>query len=246
VRSALWRREIDSATAVGRSRTVFQAGMVKAACRRQASRTRKQMSGIGACVLGPEGVYRLEIDAPALSINEQRLVAKAQAGDRLAFEELVRIHADRLYGVVLRLCATPHEAEEVTQETFIRAWRAIARFDGRSQLFTWLYRIGVNEAKRRLERGEGALRTVSLEESPGDPPDLSEAPEAHAERDALRAALERAVRALPLAYRAPLVLRDIEGLTTGEAAEILGISEAALKSRLHRARALVRHALEER
>jgi RNA polymerase sigma-70 factor (ECF subfamily) len=203
------------------------------------------MSGIGACVLGPEGVYRLEIDAPALSINEQRLVAKAQAGDRLAFEELVRIHADRLYGVVLRLCATPHEAEEVTQETFIRAWRAIARFDGRSQLFTWLYRIGVNEAKRRLERGEGALRTVSLEESPGDPPDLSEAPEAHAERDALRAALERAVRALPLAYRAPLVLRDIEGLTTGEAAQILGISEAALKSRLHRARALVRHALEE-
>ena len=203
------------------------------------------MSGIGACVLGPEGVYRLEIDAPALSINEQRLVAKAQAGDRLAFEELVRIHADRLYGVVLRLCATPHEAEEVTQETFIRAWRAIARFDGRSQLFTWLYRIGVNEAKRRLERGEGALRTVSLEESPGDPPDLSEAPEAHAERDALRAALERAVRALPLAYRAPLVLRDIEGLTTGEAAQILGISEAALKSRLHRARALVRDALED-
>ena len=119
------------------------------------------MSGIGACVLGPEGVYRLEIDAPALSINEQRLVAKAQAGDRLAFEELVRIHADRLYGVVLRLCATPHEAEEVTQETFIRAWRAIARFDGRSQLFTWLYRIGVNEAKRRLQRGERTLRTVS-------------------------------------------------------------------------------------
>ena len=203
------------------------------------------MSGIGACILGPGGVYRLDIESRALSINEQRLVAKAQAGDRLAFEELVRIHADRLYGVVLRLCATPHEAEEVTQETFIRAWRAIARFDGRSQLFTWLYRIGVNEAKRRLERGEGALRTVSLEESPGDPPDLSEAPEAHAERDALRAALERAVRALPLAYRAPLVLRDIEGLTTGEAAQILGISEAALKSRLHRARALVRHALEE-
>jgi len=242
VRSALWRREIDSATAVARSRTVFQAGMVKAACRRQASRTRREMAGIGACILGPDGVYRLHIDSRALSINEQRLVAKAQAGDRPAFEELVRIHADRLYAVVLRLCATPHEAEEVTQETFIRAWRAIAGFDGRSQLFTWLYRIGVNEAKRRLQRGERTLRTVSLEESPGDPPDLSEAPEPRVERDALRAA----VRALPLAYRAPLVLRDIEGLTTAEAAEILGISEAALKSRLHRARALVRDALEER
>jgi RNA polymerase sigma-70 factor (ECF subfamily) len=108
------------------------------------------------------------------------------------------------------------------------------------------HRIGVNEAKRRLQRGERALRTVSLEEAPGDPTDLSEAPEPHAERDALRAALERAVRALPLAYRAPLVLRDIEGLTTAESAEILGISEAALKSRLHRARAVVRDALEDR
>lgn len=204
------------------------------------------MSGIGAASSASNGVYRLEIDSRALSINEQRLVAKAQAGDRLAFEELVRIHADRLYGVVLRLCATPHEAEEVTQETFIRAWRAIARFDGRSQLFTWLYRIGVNEAKRRLQRGERALRTVPFEEAPGDPSDLSEAPEPHAERDALRAALERAVQALPLAYRAPLVLRDIEGLTTAESAEILGISEAALKSRLHRARAVVRDALEDR
>jgi RNA polymerase sigma-70 factor (ECF subfamily) len=192
------------------------------------------------------GLYRLDIDSRALSIDEQRLVAKAQAGDRLAFEELVRIHADRLYAVVLRLCPTPNEAEEVTQETFIRAWRAIARFDGRSQLFTWLYRIGVNEAKRRMHRGGRALRTISLEDSLSDPADLSEAPEPRAERSALRGALERAVRALPLDYRAPLVLRDIEGLTTAEAADVLGISEAALKSRLHRARALVRDALEGR
>jgi RNA polymerase sigma-70 factor (ECF subfamily) len=189
------------------------------------------------------GLYRLHIDSRALSINERRLVARAQSGDRLAFEELVRIHTDRLYAVVLRLCPTPHEAEEVTQEAFIRAWRAIPRFDGRSQLFTWLYRIGVNEAKRRMQRGERSLRTISLEQSPSDPADPREAPEPRVERDAARAALERAVRGLPLDYRAPLVLRDIEGLTTAEAAEVLGISEAALKSRLHRARALVRDAL---
>jgi RNA polymerase sigma-70 factor (ECF subfamily) len=158
----------------------------------------------------------------------------------------VRIHADRLYAVVLRLCASPSEAEEVTQEAFIRAWRAIARFDGRSQLFTWLYRIGVNEAKRRMHQGERAPRTVSLQESPADPPDLSEAPEPQTERSAIRDALEHAVRALRADYRAPLVLRDVEGLTTAEAAEVLGISEAALKSRLHRARALVRDALEDR
>jgi RNA polymerase sigma-70 factor (ECF subfamily) len=193
--------------------------------------------------LGGRELYRLDIDSRALSINERRLIAQAQAGDRLAFEELVRIHAERLYAVVLRLCTSPHEAEEVTQEAFLRAWRAIGRFDSRSQLFTWLYRIGVNEAKRRAQRGARGLRTVSLEESPSEPPDLSEAPEHRAERGAVRAALERSVRRLPFEYRAPLVLRDIEGLSTREAAEVLGVSEAALKSRLHRARACVRDAL---
>ena len=158
----------------------------------------------------------------------------------------MRIHADRLYAVVLRLCASSHEAEEVTQEAFLRAWRGISRFDGRSQLFTWLYRIGVNEAKRRAQRRERTLRVTSLEESRVEPPDLSAAPELGAQRRALLAALENAVRALPMDYRAPLVLRDIEGLTTADAADILGISEAALKSRLHRARAAVRNALEDR
>ena len=195
-------------------------------------------SGVGA-------LYRLEIDSRALSINERRLIVQAQAGDRVAFDELVRIHADRLYAVVLRLCASPHEAEEVTQEAFLRAWRAIGRFDGRSQLFTWLYRIGVNEAKRRAQRGGRRLHTVSLEESTSEPPDLSGAPEPGVERRALRAALERSVRALPLDYRAPLVLRDIEGLSTKDAAEILGMSEAALKSRLYRARVAVRDALKD-
>jgi RNA polymerase sigma-70 factor (ECF subfamily) len=190
-------------------------------------------------------VYRLEIDSRALSINERRLIVQAQAGDRVAFDELVRIHADRLYAVVLRLCVGPHDAEEVTQEAFLRAWRAIGRFDGRSQLFTWLYRIGVNEAKRRAQRGERRLHTVSLEESTSEPPDLSGAPEPRAERGALRAALERSVQALPLDYRAPLVLRDIEGLSTKDAAEILGMSEAALKSRLYRARVSVRDALRD-
>ena len=203
-------------------------------------------SGQVMSVFGRGGaLYRLQIESSALSIDEHRLVARAQAGDRPAFEELVRIHADHLYAVVLRLCAGPHEAEEVTQEAFLRAWRAIGHFDGRSQLFTWLYRIGVNEARRRAQRRERAPRTVSLEEAPGEPPDLSAAPEPLAEHRATRSMLTRALRCLPLDYRAPLVLRDIEGLSTAQTAEILGISEAALKSRLHRARTIIRDGLTD-
>jgi RNA polymerase sigma-70 factor (ECF subfamily) len=222
--------------------------MVERACGRRAisgHRDHSSASVDGASCIDA-ALYRLVIDSRALSIDEQRLIARAQAGDRSAFEELVRIHADRLYAVVLRLCESTHEAEEVTQEAFLRAWRAIGRFDGRSQLFTWLYRIGVNEAKRRARSRVRGSHTVSLEEVPGEPPDLSDAPEPHAQRRAVRTALERSVRGLPLNYRAPLVLRDIEGLSTAQAAEILGISESALKSRLHRARVLVREALEEK
>jgi RNA polymerase sigma-70 factor (ECF subfamily) len=187
-----------------------------------------------------------QLDRRPPALGERQLVRRAREGDRSAFDALVRMHADRLYAVVLRLCPSPHEAEEVTQEAFLRAWRAIERFDERSRFFTWLYRIGVNEAKRRAGRPQRRLRSVALDEAPCEPPDLSDAPQHRAERSEVRAALERAVRDLPLDFRAALILRDIEGLSTSEAAKILGLSEAALKSRLHRARATVRDALGDR
>jgi RNA polymerase sigma-70 factor, ECF subfamily len=178
--------------------------------------------------------------------DEQGLVERAQAGDRSAFEELVRRHADRLYAVVLRFVANADEAEEVTQEAFLRAWRSIERFRGRSQFFTWLYRIGINEAKRRAERRPSAGAVTSLEDSPlDDAPDWSEAPELRTEQGDLRRVLERAVRALPLDYRTPLILRDVEGLSTQEAADVMELGQAAFKSRLHRARLAVRRTLDE-
>lgn len=145
-------------------------------------------------------------------------------------------------------CVQPRKMQRrFTQEAFLRAWRAIGRFDGRSQFFTWLYRIGVNEAKRRASRSDTSVRVVSIDEAPHpELPDPREASELRAQQSEVRVALEHAVRALPIDYRAPLVLRDIEGLSTREAAEILGLSEPALKSRLHRARVSVREALENR
>jgi len=177
--------------------------------------------------------------------EEELLVGRAKAGDRSAFEELVRRHADRLHAVVLRFVRDSEAAEEVTQEAFLRAWRSIDRFQGRSRFFTWLYRIGINEAKRRGTR-EASARTVSLDDEPiPEAPDWSEAPETRLDQSDLRRVLEEAIRALPIEYRAPVILRDVEGLTTEEAAGVMELSEAAFKSRLHRARLAVRRALDE-
>ena len=172
---------------------------------------------------------------PVPAEGEAVLVDRAKAGDRDAFEELVRRHAERLYAVVLRFVADGEEAQEVTQEAFLRAWRSIARFEGRSLFFTWLYRIGINEAKRR------AGRRPPVPEAP----DWSQAPETRWEQADLRRVLEQAIRGLPVEYRATIVLRDVEGLSTREAAEVMDLGEAAFKSRLHRARLAVRRALDE-
>ena len=177
--------------------------------------------------------------------EDAALVARAQAGDRGAFEELVRRHAEGLYGVVSRLVWDRHEAEEVTQEAFLRAWRGIRGFKGDARFFTWLYRIGVNEAHRRTQRPPSAAAVASLEDEQIEPRDSRPTPDRQAEHDDLRTALERAVRTLHPEYRAPLILRDVEGLSTSEAAAIMGLSEAAFKSRLHRARLAVRNAVED-
>ena len=178
--------------------------------------------------------------------EEQSLVARAKAGDRRSFERLVRHNAERLYAVVLRFSATNADAEEATQEAFIRAWRSIGRFRSESRFFTWLYRIGVNEAKRIAERGPEAGTVVSVEERAVD--DISDeqpGPEPRAEQSELRDILEQAVRRLPEKYRAAVVLRDIEGLSTTEAAQALGLQEAGFKSRLHRGRLALRREIAE-
>lgn len=178
--------------------------------------------------------------------READLVRRAQRGEEAAFAELVRMHSDRLFAVVVRFTADPAEAEEVTQEAFIRAWRSIARFQSRSAFFTWLYRIGINEAKRRAERRPRTGVEVPLEESPlAEAPDWSEAPELKVAHGETARFLTAAIQELPLEYRAPLVLRDVQGLSTREAAEAMEISEAAFKSRLHRARMRVRRRLDE-
>jgi RNA polymerase sigma-70 factor (ECF subfamily) len=173
--------------------------------------------------------------------DDARLIEQARAGDLDAFAELVRSYERRVRGMLTRLLDDPRDVEEATQDTFVQAWRALDRFEGRSTVFTWLYRIAVNTALMRQRRTQ--LPTQELDEAAErrlarPEPDTVETAE-------LRDFLLARIRALPFEYRAPLVLRDLEGLANAEVAEALGLGLAAAKSRIHRARMTIRAELEE-
>ena len=182
--------------------------------------------------------------APDPAETEASLLARAQAGDARAFERLSSAYADRLFMLLLRLLGDRSEAEDVAQEVMLRAWRGIARFQGQSSYFTWLYRIAVNEANRALEKK--ARRPAGVSIGPQElqlPASLAYDPSRQAENSELRRVLGQALAELPPALRTAIVLRDVEGLSTQEAAEIAGVSQAAFKSRLHQARLRVRAAI---
>ena len=186
-------------------------------------------------------------EQPAIDDQDAALVRRAREGDIKAFEELVMRHADGVYVVLRRFGLNGDEAHDVAQETFLRAWRGLPRFEGRARFFTWLYRIAFNEAQRRLSKRPPAGAVVSTEERPlDDLADDAPGPDDQFEREELRAALAAALRELPVALRAPVVLRDVEGLSTREAASVLDLGEAAFKSRLHRGRMALRALLGPR
>jgi RNA polymerase sigma-70 factor, ECF subfamily len=179
--------------------------------------------------------------------SERELISRARAGDQEAFAELVTLYAGRIYGALRRFGLDASEADETAQEVFVRAWRGLAGFEERAQFSTWLYRIAFNEAQRRLSRRRPAPHApdpvhddpiAALPESP------QLGPEAQALARDFERTLEQALDQLPDDWRAAVVLRDIEGLSTREAADIVGVREAAFKSRLHRGRMQLRGLLE--
>jgi RNA polymerase sigma-70 factor, ECF subfamily len=181
---------------------------------------------------------------PRAAPTEASLLARAQAGDVAAFERLSGAYADRLFMLLFRLLGDRSEAEDVAQEVMLRAWRGIASFRGQSSYFTWLYRIAVNEANRALDRRARQSAGVALGARELDLPTApAEDPSRQAENSELRRALARALAGLPPALRTAIVLRDVEGLSTQEAAQIAGVGQAAFKSRLHQARLRVRTAI---
>lgn len=180
--------------------------------------------------------------------DEATLLAGLRRKDREACTCLLKRFAPRLYRLALQLMGDPDEAEDVLQEGFIQACAHIDDFEGRSSLGTWLHRIVRNAALARLRRK--SLATVPLDidhevmpTAGGVLVDQAAGPSEAVLTRELGEILERAILALPASLRAAFVLRDIEGLSTKEAADGLGIAESALKVRLHRARLLLRDRL---
>jgi RNA polymerase sigma-70 factor (ECF subfamily) len=164
------------------------------------------------------------------------LLDAARSGDECAMDEVVRLTYAETYTLAYRLTGNEQDALDVTQDSYLRAWRALRRFRGDAQFSTWLYRITANCASSTMAR-RARQRTDEL---PSDAPLVDDRPEADVEaragRSDDRAALSRAVAALPWKLRQVVVLRDIYDLPHRTIAERLGITEAAAKVRLHRAR----------
>lgn len=187
---------------------------------------------------------------PQPGSDEQALINRVRAGDSNAFYDLVRPHERAIYVTAYSILQEPSEAEDVAQETVLKAFRSLHQFRGDARFGTWLITIAMNEARMRL-RSRQRARFESLDATPPDDPDYvplqlrdwREIPSQALERQELRVALARALAALDEKYREVLVLRDVQLLNVAETAEVLGITPGNVKVRLLRARLQMRDRL---
>ena len=180
-------------------------------------------------------------------MTEQELVQRAREGDELAFAQLVTDNEKRIYNLCRRLTGNPDDGAELAQEAFLNAWRGLGKFHGESSFATWLYRLTSNvciDFLRKEKRRSALSMTVSLddggEEQQADLPDERYSPHAEAERRERQDTLRAGLAALSEEHRKVLVLRELEGLSYGEIAQLLEVEEGTVKSRIARARLALR------
>ena len=188
-----------------------------------------------------------------MSESENQISFEAlKAGDREAFARLVDETSGKIYHTALQILGDAQDAEDVLQETYLKAFRSLPQFEGRSSLMTWLYRIAINEALMVIRRRKPMA--MSVEENNPDPEGDAEGegmeivdfcclPEGELLSGEARRFLDQAIQHLPPNLRVVFVMRDLEGLSIQEAAEALGLSEANVKTRLLRARLKLRQEL---
>ena len=183
--------------------------------------------------------------------SDESLVERARAGEKRAFDTLVRRYQERVYSLAVRLCGSERDAEEILQETFLQIYRKLDSFRGESRFSTWLFRIAANgalmhrraNARRQTESLEEYLPTFNdagrLERLDLDYGRAARADELLERRELTERVLE-AIERLPETYRATFTLRDLEELSTEETAEVLDLDPAVVRTRLHRARLMMR------
>jgi RNA polymerase sigma-70 factor, ECF subfamily len=182
--------------------------------------------------------------------DEAQMIAKILAGDSQLFHELIRPYERRVYVMALSFLHNEADAEDTAQEAFLKAFRNLSSFRGEAKFGTWLVSITLNEARSRI-RSRNTMKMESLDEPSDDQGNTSpyllrdwkEIPSETLERKEVRLLLEQAITGLPLIYREVFQLRDIDQLSINEAAAALGISIAAVKVRLHRARMMLQKKL---
>ena len=185
--------------------------------------------------------------------EDRLLIARLQARDETAVHELAERYGSRIYQLALRQMKNREDAEEVTQDVLMKVYRKIGAFRGDSALSSWIYRITFNTAMSRLRTAKLARAAQQHERNrdgedeqrtPRETTDWSSMPDEELLRAQLRRAVVAAIQELPEIYRVPVVLRDIEGLSTEEASSRLHVKDQTLKSRLHRGRLMLRERLQ--
>lgn len=176
--------------------------------------------------------------------DDAEVVRRVLAGETALFELLMRRHDQRVYRAVRSILRDEAEAEDAMQQTWLLAYSSLAGFAAASAFSTWLVRIAMNEALGRLRRrGRGAAAMGMTGAAEGVMAGPNDSPEEHAATAEARRLLERSIDRLPLPYRTVFVLREIEQLSTAETAEVMTLTEDAVKVRLHRARLVLRDAI---
>ena len=187
-----------------------------------------------------------------LAKDEAVLVAEAKAGSYEAFEDLVNRYEKKIYRLGLNLTGNPEDAEDILQETFLKAFEHLSDFREDSRFYTWIVRIAINQGLMKLRKRRGS-KEVQIEDGENDdgeiiPRDFADwrpNPEQELQRTELEGILQNAARSLPTTFRTVFFLRDVEGLSTEETAELLNLSEGAVKARLFRARLRLREELSK-
>ena len=196
------------------------------------------------------GVDEVDTVRTAEPLPDTEVIRRVRAGETALFEILMRRHNRRVYRVARAIVKDESEAEDVMQEAYVNAYTHLHQFAERAQFSTWLTRIAVHEALARVKKRDRLTEFDENEEaSESTMPAfnfIGRSPEQQASNAELRALLETAVESLPQGYRVVFVLREIEGLNTAETADSLGVTEETVKTRLHRARALLREELFQR